>query len=367
MNNYDFEKLTYEEGLALVKEAKSKSVGIQKEAVSADDITNWIKENKELLTYLGVGTGVGGVAGLLSGMTGKRRRPIRNALTGMLLGALGGGAGYGVVKGLGTHQQSSAESKIIDSLSKLKNVSSPRAFRRALDRIQKQNPDIDLTQFDVPEVDTGATFTPVLKDTAGKALSSRYGLLPAVGAGVGSIVGDPWAHARHIETAVTQPTDSPLQRQIPTLPDNAARINLRNVINNPNATRAERVAAEEALNRLLNPSPAQRQLTGAARRISDNLSNARRGFINRLLPRTRQGWRLRPTNIQQDYASVGRSINAPRFRRRGAIGGAGVGAALALVPDVISGLREYGASYFREPDEYKQLQEAIETLRELKN
>ncbi len=132
MTNHDFSRMTYEEGLALVKKAKAENTGIQKQAVSVEDIKNWFTDdkNRQLLKYLGVGAGVGGLGGLLSGLVGEKRRPLRRTLYGMLLGALGGGAGYGLSKGWQHFQQSGFESKAKELLNNLieKDPSQARRF-----------------------------------------------------------------------------------------------------------------------------------------------------------------------------------------------------------------------------------------------
>jgi hypothetical protein len=102
LNNIDFNKISYEDGLALVKKAEEQR-GMAKVAEGGGEgdgggiveaIKTFIKENPELLKHIGIGAAGGGTLGLLSSLTEspRSRRPLRRGLIGALLGAAGGGA-----------------------------------------------------------------------------------------------------------------------------------------------------------------------------------------------------------------------------------------------------------------------------------
>ncbi|MFA5572705.1 MAG: hypothetical protein WDA42_06325, partial [Candidatus Bathyarchaeia archaeon] len=104
MTKVNFNTLSYDEGLALVKEAKEAALIKQADTGFADKgkelwatISQFLEDNPGLLRNLGIGAGVGGGLGIASGLMGdkKSRRPIRRGIIGALLGALGGGAVHG--------------------------------------------------------------------------------------------------------------------------------------------------------------------------------------------------------------------------------------------------------------------------------
>jgi len=97
LKNIDFEKMSYEEGLALVAETRKNVLkqGRVKQADMIDSLKQYWKDVPEAAKWSLYGAGAGGLGGLAaSALTGKKKQKhyIRNMLTGGLLGGL---AGYG--------------------------------------------------------------------------------------------------------------------------------------------------------------------------------------------------------------------------------------------------------------------------------
>ncbi len=97
MTKYNFEKMSYSDGLALVEKARQgRTVKRADSGGIADTIKNLLVDNQDILKTIGVGAGIGGALGYGSSFmrSPERRKPGRSAMTGAVLGGLGG-LGYG--------------------------------------------------------------------------------------------------------------------------------------------------------------------------------------------------------------------------------------------------------------------------------
>jgi len=97
LKNIDFEKMSYEEGLALVAETRNNALqqGRVKQAGMLESLKKYWREMPEEAKWSIYGAGAGGLGGLaMSALTGEKKKKhyLRNLLTGGLLGGL---AGYG--------------------------------------------------------------------------------------------------------------------------------------------------------------------------------------------------------------------------------------------------------------------------------
>ena len=107
LKNIDFEKMSYEEGLALVAETRKNALkrGHVKQANNIlESLKKYWRDMPEEAKWSLYGSGVGGLGGLASSLlTGKKRKHyLRNILTGGLLGGLagyGGRLGYTALQG----------------------------------------------------------------------------------------------------------------------------------------------------------------------------------------------------------------------------------------------------------------------------
>ena len=148
MTKVDFNKLSYDEGLALVKEAKEAALIKQADTGFADKgkelwatISQFLQDNPGLLRNLGIGAGVGGGLGIASGLMGdkKSRRPIRRGIIGALLGALGGGAVHGGMKLLDVNTTNNAIATLQQIVDDAREKLDPETFKTEfLPRVQKE-------------------------------------------------------------------------------------------------------------------------------------------------------------------------------------------------------------------------------------
>jgi hypothetical protein len=394
MTKIDFNTLSYDEGLALVKEAKEAAL-IKRADGLADkgkelwtQVQQFLEDNPGLLRNLGIGAGVGGGLGLASGLMGdkKSRRPIRRGIIGALLGALGGGAVHGGMNLWDIYNKQQGVEKVNKLLTPALRGGADR--EQLLAQADEINTRLNLNLSDtdiagaVPDNISGGYFDRLNDNLTATALdpttAARRGI---AGAAVGAVVGSPMHRRWDVERAAGEAVlgQGPINARIKELSDANPKVgrlvkaltSLEKQIRNAPAMATD-PTKQPALDAFKANAPARiqsyldrigaldaeakqlQQLRSDATTISDFIDQ-RKGKPHFIAAKKWQkpwrgsGWGLRPqlplttatvtthagindpiTNVYERVSS--KIPNKSRYRGRGAIGGAALG---ILLPDAI--------------------------------
>lgn len=350
LHNIDFNKISYEDGLALVKEAEVKR-GMAKVAEGGGEgdgggiveaIKGFIKKNPEFLTRVGIGAAGGGTLGLLSSLTEspRSRRPIRRGLIGALLGATGGAAAHtgislydkylearavenikdwavdAINKG---HTESHVVSRAVEQAEDLGFKLDPADIRRAIPESPPPPPGITELLTQPPDPDSWMPGLDIIPPRI---------RLAAMGGAAGAIVGDPWARGTAVERAALTGSEkgAPFEARITPgkaggIPDKALATSVDNIKN---------------------------YVAGRSRWRTLGLPSGREWQSPVHRPQGTHGRIRSPIRapLQQDYARAFRALGRPQSRVRGAAGGA---ALFTLAPELITAGRRLLGLY-RQPD-----------------